>query len=303
MKILSDFDGVWTDPGPEAEAVRRLWIERTAELSGIDEDRVDADLRHLAAVALARPGEHGWAPNGRISAFADEDPLILGNAVADLMRRWGEGDGPRDGEDAEIATRCARYVAAIRAAGHESIDAYANDLFGEGTSGFRAKHGSALRPGALEAALGLLERGIELVVVSNSTSEKILAWFEAAGIPARDAKSEDPGDDPRVVVRGSAGKFVLGPDDEQIECGGRRIYVDRPMYRDVLRLEAPDLVLGDVFSLDLALPHALRRAGVSYAPQTLVLARRDYTPAWAGVERAGGAIDRVVDGLDELLDL
>jgi len=41
--------------------------------------------------------------------------------------------------------------------------------------------------------------------------------------------------------------------------GEGRVELRRPRYEAILREEAPDAVVGDVFSLDLALPLALRR--------------------------------------------
>ncbi|MCB9913616.1 MAG: hypothetical protein H6828_00540 [Planctomycetes bacterium] len=303
MKLLSDFDGVWTDPEPEASAVRRLMVARTSELSGLAASQVDADLRELAGYALARPAEHGWSPGGRISAFADEDPLILGNAAAEVMRRWA-GDAAAAPDSArEVAARCRVYCEAILDEGFASIDAYADAVFHAGTSAFRAEHGSALLPGAAEAAERMLALGVDVVVVSNSGEEKILDWFERAGIPARSVHARADDGARCLHVRGSAGKFVLGEGEDSISVAERRILVDRPKYVAAIRAEAPDAVIGDVFSLDLALPHALRSRGERWAPRTLVLAKNSYTPGWSGVERAGGAVDHVVDGLGDLCDL
>jgi phosphoglycolate phosphatase-like HAD superfamily hydrolase len=303
MKLLSDFDGVWTDPTPEAEAVRSLMIERTAALSGETPQQVEADLEALATIALGEPAEHGWAPHGRISAFADEDPLILGNATAEVMRRWGADAELAPASGQAVAGRCAVYCLAVRDGGYESMDAYADKIFHEGTARFREQHSSALLPGAREAAERMLAEGLEVVVVSNSSEDKILNWFELAGIEARSV-SERKDDGARCLfVRGSAGKFVLGEGDEQLTIGKRRIFIDRPMYTEAIRAEAPDVICGDVFSLDLALPHALRQRGERWAPSHLVLAMNTYTPAWSGVERAGGAIDHVVNGLSEFCDL
>jgi hypothetical protein len=59
-------------------------------------------------------------------------------------------------------------------------------------------------------------------------------------------------------------------------------------------------VIGDVFSLDLALPHVMRTTAQRAAPRRLVLRRHDHTPSWILNDRAGGAIDEVVDGVGEL---
>jgi hypothetical protein len=46
---------------------------------------------------------------------------------------------------------------------------------------------------------------------------------------------------------------------DRIEVGGLSVDVARPHYEEVLRKERPDAIVGDVFSLDLALPLALKR--------------------------------------------
>lgn len=74
-------------------------------------------------------------------------------------------------------------------------------------------------------------------------------------------------------------------------------------YRAAIEEEDPDLVIGDVFSLDLALPHVMRREGNPAAPSKLILRRHPHTPRWVLDTRAGGAIDVVVDDVAELLGL
>jgi hypothetical protein len=55
-----------------------------------------------------------------------------------------------------------------------------------------------------------------------------------------------------------------------------------------------------VFSLDLALPHVMRREKHPNAPRELVLRQHPHTPRWVLDTRAGGAIDRVVGSVGEL---
>jgi hypothetical protein len=55
---------------------------------------------------------------------------------------------------------------------------------------------------------------------------------------------------------------------------------DRPGYREVLLEEKPNMVVGDVFSLDLALPLALVRERL-LGDTRLVMRQRDYTPQWS----------------------
>ena len=60
-------------------------------------------------------------------------------------------------------------------------------------------------------------------------------------------------------------------------------------------------MIGDVFSLDLALPHALRSAGHPAAPDLLALRRHPHTPDWVLDTLGDGAIDVVVDHVRDLV--
>ena len=75
FKILSDFDGVWTDQGLEAEEVHRWIVEESARLQGRPHDDIQAELRDAHERMMGEPHTWGWAPDGsRVSAYVDEDP-------------------------------------------------------------------------------------------------------------------------------------------------------------------------------------------------------------------------------------
>lgn len=311
FKILSDFDGVWTNPVHEADSVRELMIAETARLTGRDPVAVAADYEAFRLLAMAAPAENGWAPprftGGRITAFVDEDPFCAGNAIAGVLGDLADTGsmGGTNGLDLELVARATEYATAIRGrafgTGFESTSDFADHAFLSATAAYRTEHPPALVDGAADIARGLLQAGVELVIVSNSGTDKILDWFGAMGIPGHDATEPAPaGEAASIAVRGGAGKFILGETDASIVVADRTIYVDRPSYLTVLEAETPDLVIGDVFSLDLALPHVLRSCGAIGAPRKLVLRRHEYTPAWVSDDRAGGAIDHVITDLAEL---
>jgi hypothetical protein len=282
FKILSDFDGVWTESDLEAVALLEQLASSCAALLGAARAHVDDDLAALRDEVRAEPHAFGWAPDGRISAFADEDPLC---EVAGLCARLA-------GATHGVALR---YRAAIEAR-WPSVQAFAEHGFVTAMARFRREHPPTIAADARAQLLAVLERGAEVVVVSNSEPAKLHAWFGAAGIDA----GEGPGHELRI--RGSAGKQVLAS-DASIAVGGRRVHVDRPLYRQAIEAERPTLVIGDVFSLDLALPHAMREQGHPAAPRALALRRHRHTPPWILEDRAAGAIDHVVDRFAELADL
>lgn len=278
VKILSDFDGVWTDQAFEAQNVKLFLIAEAARLARIAPDEAAADFALFEAEVMSAPERHGWAPDGRITAYIDEDPFCEANAIARFL-------------EASSDTKAKRYVAAVLAGGFATMSAFGDHCFLTSTAQFRAQHPPALVPRAAEMFAALVEAGAEVVVVSNSSSEKIEGWFRETGVGNGLAHA--------LRVRGSAGKFILGPSEDHLVLAGRKIRVDRPKYRTILAEERPDFVIGDVYSLDLALPHVMRRAG-ELAPK-LALRRHPHTPRWVLDTRADGAIDLVVEQLDGLV--
>jgi phosphoserine phosphatase len=110
----------------------------------------------------------------------------------------------------------------------------ADKCFLTATGEYRSQHPPALVPGARAALDALHDAGVEVVVVSNSVSEKIVGWFRAVGVDAGEAEGH------LVRVRGAAGKQVFGDSNACIELAGRRIHVDRPRYRRVIEEERPN---------------------------------------------------------------
>ena len=284
MKILSDFDGVWTNQALEAEQVKLFLAAEAARLAGVSADAALEHFREYEVRVSDTPERYGWAPDGRITAYVDEDPFCVPNSIAVYVE-----------EGAEEHTRA--YREAILDGGYATLTAFADHCFHTAAVQYREQHPPALVPGTAEVLHELHGLEAEVLVVSNSPAEKIVGWFTAVGADAGTGAEHD------LRVRDRAGKQTLGPTNESIEVGGRRIFIDRPSYLDVIEDEDPDLIIGDVFSLDLALPHVLRTRGNAKAPATLVLRRHDHTPAWILDTKAEGAIDLVVEGVHDLVDL
>lgn len=308
FKILSDFDGVWTDPGHEAASVQAMMQAELVRLTGARPEEVMRDFEALHALACQSPAQFGWAPPkftaGRVTAFVDEDPFCAGNAIASVLGAVGSGE--LRGGDVELVGRCEGYRAVIleRAfdRGFEHTSDFADHAFLAATSAYRASVEHALVERAHDLAMAILDAGIELVVVSNSSTDKLEDWFRAVDVPCYATGTPKPAGRAAHLC-GSAGKFILGDTDDHLAIAGRKVWIDRPKYRAVIEAEDPDLIIGDVFSLDLALPAAMRAAGEAAAPSTLVLRRHDYSPSWSAEDRAGGRIDHVIRDLDELIPL
>jgi len=283
-KILSDFDGVWTNQGREADEIRRWIIEESARVLSEDLESVRTEVAGLRERMMSEPHAWGWAPDGRrISAYVDEDPLCSPSALCMYIEH----------ADDQVAKR---YREAIRAE-FETLARFGEHCFRSAMVTYRDRHPPAIADDAADQLAAVIAADAEVVVVSNSEASKIVAWFRGVGIDAGE------GEGFALRIRGSAGKQTLGETSESIEVGGRPIVVDRPLYRKAINEENPDVIIGDVFSLDLALPHVMRKAGEPSAPSRLVLRAHPHTPQWVLETRAEGAIDDVVDSFGALSSL
>lgn len=268
MKIAFDFDGVLTDQTAEALRTRELFLARLAAVWKLDRG-VFQELISLAQTDIEnRPFENGWRDRGRITAFAEEDLFVWNNGLAYLLDhwRWEKAEDPRF---AVLNESLSRH-------GYTSVIDIAQWAFSAVTQETRSGQHFPLEDEATELLRELLLAGHEVVVISNSGTDRILDILGRAGLDCH-------GHDPLVKgtgirVRGGARKFTLGTEPRRIEIQGVWVDVDRPHYEEILREEDPDYVIGDVFSLDLALPLFLRQK--ENARVTPVLRERKYTPMW-----------------------
>ncbi|MFT5731459.1 MAG: phosphoglycolate phosphatase-like HAD superfamily hydrolase [Planctomycetota bacterium] len=283
MRILTDFDGVWTDQAGEARFIQS-WLARvTAPLIGATPEEALRDFDAFFAAALAQPASNGWAPDGRITGFADEDLLMSTGSVF----HWLENGGSHP--------RADLWRSRIRGAGHDSIEAYASDQFQPAMTEYLDAHDHRLVDGAADVVRELLLRGHEIAFVSNSSQNKLATMLGDAGI------LEGAG----VRVIGNARKWWIRDDEPLVSVAGRRVHMDRPHYRAILEDVRPDLVIGDVASFDLALPAYMRSRGELSEGLRLVLRRSANTSAWAlaqpGESGPVRLVDEVVDSVRELL--
>ncbi|MEL6713337.1 MAG: hypothetical protein AAFP86_06160, partial [Planctomycetota bacterium] len=145
MRIVSDFDGVWTNQAGEAEAIRAGFARDAAALMGVPETRARAEFDGFLARTHAEPHLHGWWPRGHLTAFVDEDELLATGAVSVWLDR---------ATDDPVA---ARWLDALRAAGHETAEDFANQQFGPAMRAHRRTGQHRLVPEAravLDTVLG-----------------------------------------------------------------------------------------------------------------------------------------------------
>jgi len=292
MKLLSDFDGVWTNPAAEARAQGEYLDATLLEWTAPATRAETAEwLARARAATLADPTRYGWAPGGRLSAFADEDPFSPHSALLHYLHLHRVDD-----------PRAAALCAAVEAHGFADLEAFGGKAHAMGVQRAVATRGPGILPAAADAGRRLLERGVEIVVVSNSGTDKLATWFDHAGVPQRVHPERAKG---ALCLRGAARKFVLGgPELAPVMLGATKVDVSRPYYDAILRDERPDAVVGDVFSLDLALPLALRRREPAFAALRLFWLIHEYTPAWlrSAVERHAPEVERIEGGFATLAE-
>ncbi len=267
MKLLSDFDGVWTYPDAEGAAHgAALDAALLAAAGERDRGAVRVWIAAARAAVRAEPTRWGWSVAGRVSAFADEDPFTEHGALLHYL----DEQRARDPIAAQLAD-------AIEKSG-TTLDAFGGAAHVRGVQAVEAQRGPGITVAAADAGHALLAAGVEVVVVSNSGTDKLQRWFAHARVPAR----IHPERAARALrLRGSARKFVLAPGaGEVLALGKLQFDVARPDYAQVLAEEAPDAVVGDVFSIDLALPLALKRRDPAWRHVRLFWLVHPYTPEY-----------------------
>jgi phosphoglycolate phosphatase-like HAD superfamily hydrolase len=265
MRIVMDFDGIYTDPSDEGEACSKHFRDKILSLQlkqiGLETlEKVESWLGELRARQAKEPFQFGWRSEGRVSAFTFEDPFIRNIGLADFLDHLANtGD-----EKAKVVLAGLSKQEKIKTFGELSEWAF---------------HQLNLKkrpdPGAKRWVENAIKAGHEVTIVSNSATDKIEEFL----IQNQFAPEFRP------KVRGGARKFGLGKDprtiiiNETTEDGAIRIDTDRPEYEKALMEIQPDAVIGDVFCLDLTLPIRLKREGKLAFKWGIFYRHRDYTPS------------------------
>ncbi|MBC7398116.1 MAG: hypothetical protein H7333_11790 [Bdellovibrionales bacterium] len=264
MRIVMDFDGVYTDPSHEGVACSRSFRDKILSLQmkevGLETiENVESWLGELRARQASQPFQFGWRSEGRVSAFAFEDPFIRNIGLADYL----------DSLVAQGDTRAKKVLARLKQT--EKIHS-----FGELSewSFLQLAVKKAPDHGAKAWVMKALEKGHEVYIVSNSATLKIEEFLTQNDYP----------EGKRPLVRGGARKFGLGKKPRPFLLSKTadfnvEVDTDRPEYEKLLLEIKPDAVIGDVFSLDLTLPIRLKREGKLSFNWGIFYRHRDYTPS------------------------
>ncbi len=253
-------------------------IAEFSRLGGLGPERARELYRRFEAAVLAQPDRHGWRIEGRLTSYVDEDVFAVPTSVGQWV------DAEPDADAAQLKRAILRE--------HSSVTAFLDHCYHATCARFRAEVPHDLAPGAERVLAWLLRNSVQVVFASNAPLEKVQGWFACHGLEVADARETEPGAAP-LRAYGRAGKQWLGPGAEELTLGGRALLCDRPQYRAILERERADLVIGDVVSLDLALPLHLRRAGAAGAPRALALMHLRHTPGWAVDAVRAGELDHL----------
>jgi hypothetical protein len=279
--LLTDFDGVWTDPRRELQAVSDFLIAELARYDGAPLAHARGLFARFRDEVMRRPDRHGWRIEGRLTSFVDEDVFALPTSVGQWV-------------DAAPDADAARLRAAILGE-YPSVLAFLDHCYHSTCARFREEVPHDLAPGAARVLAWMMRKDVRVVFASNAPLEKVQGWFACHGLAVADARETAPGEAP-LRAYGRAGKQWLSPVPELLAVGARAVAADRPQYRAILERERADVVVGDVVALDLAAPLALRRSGHPAASSAIAVMHLPHTPQWVLDAVAPGP-----DGLDFLV--
>jgi hypothetical protein len=276
-KIVSDFDGIWTNQEIEAEFVYKWYLKRLSALSGKSVNFIESLFRQAKAEMNESPWIYGWKFNGGMSCIFGEDPYGDNNAVFDYFEQIIQS-----GRQDNFTENITAIQKAVLKSGFESLDIFGNVLFHESTTEFKER--GFLNPceNAKKVIENLIALNCKIVVASNSKTNKIEYLFTKIGYPP---SNEDSSERNFVHARGNSMKFGIEQNWEEVP---EKFFINntysvdlrRPSYYKVLLEEKPDFVIGDVFSLDIALPLYLRLSNSNFQNLRVIQKIQKHTPTW-----------------------
>ena len=279
--FLTDFDGVWTNPWRELQAVHKTVRGELARMVGHTMEEIEPTYQGFRSAVLARPEHHGWHLDNRFSSYVDEDYFAVPTAIGQHI----------DQAACEVSSKFRDLVLKEYGTVLEFLD----HCYHSTCDRFRLEVDHDLTEGAERVLHWLLENDVNVVFATNAPGGKVVDWFSHHGFGVADGRDTEPGSS-QLRVYGRSGKQFLGEGHETLEFAGRTVHTNRPQYREILERESPNLVVGDVLSLDLSQPLAMRVEGHPAAPQGVGIMDLPHTPQWVkdSVSAEPGHVDFLV---------
>ena len=300
MKLVSDFDGIWTDQDKEAAYVWNYIVNKISGITDFSAEEVNELLEGCKKGMDKTPWEYGWFNNGEISAYYREDPFGDNNAVFNFIHRAAS-----ESSHSVFRQKLFDIKKAIIKNGFESAEKFSNTCFMESTRLFKESGKLTPHPNAKKALESVLKKGVNIVVASNSSTEKIEHLFLKLGKQPTNERSFKPGN---VHARGNSMKFVLTPDFADVTqtmsiTGKYKVQLRRKSYYELLVDESPDYVIGDVFSLDIALPLYLRLKDSRFINLKVIQKVQKHTPEWVKDFLSADEFKDIVYMIDDISEL
>lgn len=263
--VVFDFDGTATDAEAEGQPYRDGFILDLATLTGFSSDRVRELAAQFESQVAADPDNYGWVYNGMIVAPATVDPYLRMAPVARMILMESGLQLPPEFADRLLTGLLYRYN--------------------------YAKTATCFRPDA-RPTFNVVGTAKHTYIVTNSTPSKVkekvreLGQNSGGGSNSLDWLAER--------VQGDAKKYVVHDDSvpgvgRSLELPGlsRPVLLQRPHYYRVLEeIRAKHGVtwdqvgvVGDIFELDLALPHELGCVIILVANKHTPKHERDFVTA------------------------
>lgn len=259
MKFIFDFDGVLTDQTGEAKRYHELFCQALNENPQF--------VQEATALVEKSPHLHGWKVHGRIAAYANEDLLVANVGLAMCMDDLAD-DNPK----------FAALRDNLQSKNIPSFYELSQKAFGQMIAETRAGNINPIDPKTKTVFTKILDEGHTITVVSNSSTDRILNLLKNENLAVEDHEKNPKA---ALRVRGGAKKFELAETKQGFFVENYWIDTARPNFEKIIREEKPDVLIGDVFSLDLALPYYLAKTEPqNFAELTLILREQHYTPRW-----------------------
>ena len=275
--FVSDFDGVWTNPKKELQSVHDTVKSHLLEISGWSKSKVEEVYAAFGQEVFQSPKNYGWRIEGRFSSFVDEDYFAVPTSIAQYI-----DDAPCDD---------ARSLKNLILKDFDSVLAFVDTCYLSSCESFRDKVSHDLVDGSESVLRWLIDNNVQIVFATNAPYEKVRDWLGEYDLEVADARDNNFKSSP-IRVYGRSGKQHLAENSKILNFGGRPVFCDRPEYLSILAEENPDFVLGDVLSLDLSQPIAMRVNSHSSAPFAVGIMDLPHTPDWV-LESVGEGPEKV----------
>ncbi|HLC59054.1 MAG TPA: hypothetical protein VJH34_00850 [archaeon] len=259
ISLIMDFDGTLVSMRNKSLEYRKTIIEELSLWTGLNYEAVEKDFNYGRELVLKNPTEYGWNVNGYKSFFGDEDPFVLYTSAADAMNR---------------------NLPAYKIMKNDDFMERIDRIFHTVTNHERPPISKKTKK-ALEKLLDMYD----VTIVSGSSNESIKKCLDDAGL--------------EIETIGNAKKVFVDTNFDKVNrhlniINKYKIELRRPYYYDILsKIDGRKVVVGDIFSIDLALPKEL---GIP-----IILKKNYYTPMWSRMYV--GIVGEVVNDMEQLSKL